>query len=496
MTKNQIIILAVLIFYLILNIVIGLVVSNRQSKNSKLGSELNYFIGGRNMTGLILAMTTMATYTSVSSFVSGPGAAAMTYGYAQAWVAAIQVPVTFLTLGVLGNKLALVSRRTGAVTVAGYLKARYKSDILVIVTSLLMVVFFIAQMISQFTGGATLIQSITGLDYKVSLAIFALVVVAYTAIGGFSAVVITDTVQGIIMCIGTFLFIFFILKAGGGLGAIDVSLAQNLPDVYDNLTAVYKPGTLISFWVLVGFGTIALPQTAVRGMGFKSTKELHRAMIIGAVVCTFVIVGMHLAGVWSGALISDAKLPTSDYYLPYIIQKIMPVGVGAIFLAAPMAAVMSTVSSLLILASASIVKDIWRNYIVKDDPVKIERYNKNVKTVSVIVTAIIGIITCILTIDPPDIIFFLNLFAMGGLECSFFWPLVGGLFWKKGTKEAAVVSSVGAAVIYVICYYKVSIAGINAVVWGLLGGAVLYFVTGLITSRKHSLDPDVLEKCF
>ena len=80
------------------------------------------------MGGLVLAMTTMATYTSVSSFVSGPGAAGLTYGYAQAWVATVQVPVTFLVLGVLGNKLALVSRRTGAVTVAGYLRARYKKS--------------------------------------------------------------------------------------------------------------------------------------------------------------------------------------------------------------------------------------------------------------------------------------------------------------------------------------------------------------------------------
>ena len=77
------------------------------------------------MNGLLLAMTTMATYTSVSSFISGPGAAGLTYGYAQAWIATVQVPITFLVLGVLGNKLALVSRRTGAVTVVGYLKARY-----------------------------------------------------------------------------------------------------------------------------------------------------------------------------------------------------------------------------------------------------------------------------------------------------------------------------------------------------------------------------------
>ena len=175
--------LVILIVYLLVNVVLGLVLGKKRDSGSGADSEKKYFIGGRGMNGLILAMTTMATYTSVSSFISGPGAAGLTYGYAQAWVAAVQVPVTFLVLGVLGNKLALVSRRTGAVTVAGYLKARYKSDVLVIVTSLLMVAFFIAQMISQFTGGATLIQSITGLDYKLSLAIFALVVIVYTAFG-------------------------------------------------------------------------------------------------------------------------------------------------------------------------------------------------------------------------------------------------------------------------------------------------------------------------
>ena len=68
----------------------------------------------------------------------------------------------------------------------------------------------------------------------------------------------------------------------------------------------------------------------------------------------------------------------------------------------------------------------------------------------------------VLTINPPDIIFVLNMFAFGGLECTFFWPLVGGLFWKKGTKQAAVCSSVG---------------------------------IGILTGRK-GLYPDILEKCF
>lgn len=494
MSSSQLTILIILIVYLAANVIIGLVFGKKRDSVNHLSEEKKYFIGGRGMSGLILAMTTMATYTSVSSFVSGPGAAGMTYGYAQAWVAAVQVPVTFLVLGVLGNKLALVSRRTGSVTIAGYLKARYKSDVLVIVTSLLMVAFLIAQMISQFTGGATLIESITGLPFTTSLLIFALVVVAYTAFGGFTAVVITDTIQGIIMCIGTFLFIFFVLRAGGGLAGIDAGLQQNLPGVYDDLFAKYKPGTLLSFWILVGFGTLGLPQTAVRAMGFRNTKDLHKAMWIGAVTCAFIIVGMHMAGAWSGALIGDAQLPSSDYYLPYIIQKIMPTGLAGIFLAAPMAAVMSTVSSLLILASAAIVKDLWRSYVVKDDPVKIARYEKNVKTSSVIVTLVIGLITMLLTINPPDIIFFLNLFAFGGLECSFFWPLVGGLFWKKGNGTAAAASSIGAAAVYVFCYYNVKWLGINAVVWGLLAGGIIYFAVG--AASKKPLDQDVLDKCF
>lgn len=223
------------------------------------------------------------------------------------------MPVTFLVLGVLGNKLALVFRRAGAVTVVGYFKARYKSDVLVIFTSLGLIAFFIAQMISQFTGGATLIASITGLDHVTSLLIFGTVVILYTAIGGFSAVVITDTIQGIVMCIGTFLFIFFVLKEGGGLASIDA-------------------------------------------------------------------------------------------------------GVAAIFLAAPMAAVMSTADSLLILATAAIVKDLWKNYVVKDDPVKNESYQKHVKLVSTILTMVLGAVVMVLTIDPPDIIFLLNMFAFGGLD--------------------------------------------------------------------------------
>lgn len=495
MTSNQITILCIMIGYLVLNVAIGMWMSKRQEQASSMSKEKKYFIGSRGMNGLVLAMTTMATYTSVSSFVSGPGAAGMTYGYAQVWVAAVQFGAVFLVMGVLGNRLAIASRRIGAVTVAGYLKARYKSDALVIVVSFLMVAFFIAQMVSQFTGGATLVESVTGLPYWVSLVIFSAVVIVYTSFGGFSAVVITDTIQGIIMVVGTFLFMFFVLRAAGGLPGVDAGLANNLPGVYDNLTAKYAPGSLLSFWVLVGVGTIGLPQTAVRCMGFKSTKNLKSAMVIGTIVCVVVIGGMHLAGAWAGALLDTSNLPTSDYMVPMLVQQIMPVGIAGLFLAAPLAAVMSTVSSMLILASAAIIKDLYRTYVIKDDQTKIAKYDQNFSKLSFSMTLLIGVVTMLFTLKPPDIIFFLNLFAMGGLECAFFWPLVGGAFCKSGTKQGAIAASIGGCIVYVICYYFVKVAGINAVVWGLLASGILYFAVSKATIGS-GLDQDVLDNCF
>lgn len=80
MSASQKIILTIFVIYLALNAIIGIVFSKHQGSKQNVSSEKKFFIGGRNMNGLLLAMTTMATYTSVSSFISGPGAAGLTYG--------------------------------------------------------------------------------------------------------------------------------------------------------------------------------------------------------------------------------------------------------------------------------------------------------------------------------------------------------------------------------------------------------------------------------
>ncbi|WP_434310962.1 sodium/pantothenate symporter [Hominifimenecus sp. rT4P-3] len=502
MSTNQIIILLILLIYMAANVILGLVMSRRSAKeNASRGFIQNYFAGGRSMGGLVLAMTLVATYTSASSFLGGPGLAA-SWGLSQSWVAAIQIGTAFLTLGVIGKRFAIISRKIHAVTVTDYFRARYRSSAVVILCGLCLVIFFITQMVAQFIGGATLVQSVTGLPYWAGLALFGAIVILYTSIGGFKAVVITDTLQGIIMTFGTFLLLFFVIRAGGGIEQIATQLDGMNPGwnllgkgAYGADTVSLSPGYMISFWVLVGVGVLGLPQTAVRGMGFKDTHSMHRAMIYGTIVVGILMIGMHFAGALTLPLLPEGGIASTDQVIPYVVLNYMPAWAAGLFLAAPLAAVMSTVSSLLILASATILKDLYLNYVIGKVPERRQKAEKKLPRYSFLLTAVLGLIVFLLSLNPPDIIVWINLFAMGGLETTFFWPLIGGLYWKKGNSTCCIVSIVvGLATFIFFNQVKIAPFHIHEIVFGLAAGGIAYFVTGLLSKKK--LEEDVVKNCF
>ncbi|MCR5134430.1 MAG: sodium/pantothenate symporter [Clostridiales bacterium] len=514
MESKQIAILGILLVYMAVNAIIGVWMSHQSAKqNASSGFIQNYFVGGRTMGGIVLAMTLIATYTSASSFLGGPGLAA-SWGLTQSWVAAIQIGTAFLTLGVIGKKLGLVSRRIKAVTISDYLKARYNSDAVVILCSVMLVVFFITQMIAQFKGGATLIQTVTGLSYTHALILFSVIVIAYTAFGGFKAVVITDTIQGFIMACGTFLLLFFVLRAGGGMeNIIDFNAANNPgwdligKGEFGKEIGALRPGYLISFWVLVGVGVLGLPQTAVRSMGFKDTESLHKAMLWGTVVVGILMIGMHFAGTMALPLIGEEQLANTDSVIPYVVNKFMPTWAAGLFLAAPLAAVMSTVDSLLILASATLLKNLFVTYIAKEGVVQAVKADqstemtvsdsteKKLKYGSFALTVVLGLIVFVLALNPPSILVWINLFAMGGLEATFFWPLVGGLYWKRGNAACCIASIIcGVATFVFFNQVKIAPFGIHEIVLGLLVGGIAYFAVGLLNKKEP--DPEMLRKCF
>lgn len=440
-----------------------------------------YFLGGRSLGGFVLAMTMTATYGSASSFLGGPGVA-YTEGLGWVLLAMSQVATGYFVLMVLGKKFAIVTRSYQAITMVDFLKERYQSKWVVLFSSFSIIIFLFSAMAAQWIGGARLIESLTGLSYIGALFIFAVSVMVYVIIGGFRAVALTDAIQGSIMFVGTLILLIATIIAGGGISNIIADLSAENPNLITpfgaegNLTPMY----VSSFWILVGVGVVALPQIAVRAMSYKDSRSMHRALIIGTIVVGVIMLNMHLIGVFARPILPGIDI--GDKVMPLLALEILPPWLAGVVLAAPMAAIMSTVDSLLLLVSSSVVKDLYLNYV---SPTASEQ---RVKRMSVSVTAILGMIVFLMALNPPDLIIWLNLFAFGGLEAAFIWPIVLGLYWEKGNKYGALASMITGVGVYVITdRFSVLAFGMHPVVVPVVLSFVAYVVVSYVSYNRTKI---------
>ncbi len=442
-----------------------------------------YFLGGRELGGFVLAMTMIATYGSASSFIGGPGVA-YTKGLGWVLLSMAQLPMGYFVLMVLGKKFAIIARKNNYVTIIDFLKDRYQSNVIVLISALSIIIFLFSAMTAQWVGGARLIESLTGLNYIPSLFIFAVSVLVYVIIGGFRAVALSDTVQGMIMLVGTIILLVGTIIAGGGMSNIMAELVEINPNLISpfgseqELTPIY----VSSFWILVGVGVIGLPQIAVRAMSYKDSKAMHKAIIIGTFVIGTIMFGMHLIGVLARAVIPGIEI--GDKVMPTLTLEVLPPLLAGIVLSAPMAAIMSTVNALLIMVSSTVVKDIYLNFIKKDAT------EKQIKNTSLIVTTIIGLAVLLFALNPPDLLVWLNLFSFGGLESVFIWPIVFGLYWSRGNKYGACISMiVGMGSYIVIDRFFANPFGLHTVILPILLSLVTFILGSILvsgTARRQS----------
>ncbi|MFC0524862.1 sodium/pantothenate symporter [Pontibacillus salicampi] len=468
-----------LIIFLLIIFIIGFW-SSRHLRSSDSFLQ-DYFLGGRQLGGFILAMTMTATYGSASSFIGGPGLA---YNQGLGWVllAMSQLVTGYFVLMVLGKRFAIVARQYQAVTLIDFLRKRYENKWVVITGALSIVIFLFSAMASQWVGGARLIESVTGLSYTSALFIFALSVLVYVIIGGFRAVALTDTVQGVVMFLGTLTLLVATIIAGGGMSSIMSDLVDQNPNLVTpfGANADLTPSYVSSFWILVGVGVVGLPHVTVRAMSYKSSKAMHRAIIIGTVVVGVIMLNMHLIGVLAKPILPTIENP--DMVMPAIAQEVLPPWVAGIVLSAPMAAIMSTVDSLLLLVSSAIVKDVYINYI---NP---KASNDRVRKLSFTVTAILGIIVFLLAIQPPELLIWLNLYAFGGLEAAFIWPVVLGLYWSKGNQYGALASMLTGIGSYIIVDKMFSdMISVHPVTVPVVLSFVVYVVVSFSTQTANKL---------
>lgn len=451
------------------------------------GNFLNeYFIGNRSMGGFVLAMTLTATYISASSFIGGPGAA---YKYGLGWVllAMIQLPAVWLSLGVLGKKFAILARRYNAVTLNDMLYARYQSRLLVWLASISLLVAFVGAMTVQFIGGARLLETAAGIPYDTGLLIFGISIALYTSFGGFRASVLNDAMQGLVMLIGTILLLVAVIHAAGGLHKAVETLQHIDPALVtpQGGDKILDLPFMASFWILVCFGVIGLPHTAVRCISYRDSKAVHRGIILGTIVVAILMFGMHLAGALGRAILPDLKIP--DQVIPTLMITVLPPFAAGIFLAAPMAAIMSTINAQLLQSSATIVKDLYLN--LRPEELKNERKLTRISSLS---TLVLGLLLLLAAWRPPEMIIWLNLLAFGGLEAVFLWPLVLGLYWERANAHGALSSMIVGAVCYtVLASFDIKIAGLHPIVPSLVLNLLAFYIGNQFGDRARARQPAI-----
>ncbi|WP_417345668.1 sodium/pantothenate symporter [Ferrimonas sp.] len=454
-----------------------LLVSRLAARRANTGQEFSrsHFLGGQFMGGGILALSLVATYTSASSYIGGPGAA---YKFGLGWVllAVIQVPVALLTLGVLGPRLWHLARETGAVTILDILRNRYQNRWLLWLSGASLVAGFLGMIVVQFTSGARLLSVVAEIPYTTSLLLFVSTVVIYTLWGGFRAVSYTDAIQGLVMLVGMFALLIGVLGQGGGM----TNLTEQMAQIDPGLIAPHGPDGFISwpflfsFWVLVCFGTIGLPHTVIRVMAARDGQAIARAMVLGTLVTALVTLMPHLAGALGRPLVPELSSP--DEIIPTLMVQLFPAWMAGLMLAAPVAAVMSSVDSMLLQTTSTLVRDLAMQ--------GRSLTQTQMKWLTRLTTFGVALACTLMALDPPQMIIWLNMAAFGALQVVFLWPLVLGLFWKQAKGEAALAAMVAGLATYLpLTFLKIKLLTLHAIVPALVISLLAFVLAQGVVGR-------------
>lgn len=319
-SSTKTVILVVFVIYTAALLAIGWLYKKKLERDAANKYVENFYTGGRAMGALLVAMMVAAGICSAGTFVGSPGSI---YKNGMSWGAVVpgQMLMNLMVLGVVGKKIAIVSRRRNLQSFVGLLYDRYnKNKPLAIIAALIILVFVGYYTASQFIGGGRLFEVMTGLPYWVGLVAFTVVVVVLAAFSGLHGVAAATVVQGCVMTFACFLLLFLGFGYCGGEAAFHAIAAEN-PDLVSG-DAMYSPLMMLSYFMTFGFLNPGYPHAAIGCMTYKDTKSMNTAIKIGIVLVAFWSISLSLlAGVIRNAF---PELAVSDYALPTLAVTALP----------------------------------------------------------------------------------------------------------------------------------------------------------------------------
>lgn len=453
-------ILVAFVLYLLMMIVIGAIYSKKSSNTEE------YFLGGRNLSGFVAALSAQASDMSGWLLMGLPGAI-FVWGIngGDGWCAVGLLIGTILNWLIVASRLRKYTIKAGnSVTLPMFFENRYrdKKRVLLLVSSIVIVIFFAVYCASALAAGGKLFQSIFGVDYKIALTLGALVILIYTFLGGFMAVCVTDFIQGTLMLIALLAVpifaVLFMDKAGLTVAAgLTEAIAEN--PGYINMFKGTTPTGIIS-GLAWGLGYFGMPHILVRFMAVKSEKEMTKSK---GVAITWVTISLFMAAVIGivGRAYMDYDMMTeigSEKIFIEMIKKVFteemnaPI-VAGIFLCGILAAIMSTADSQLLVSASAVAEDIYKGVIKKDAT------DKKVMIISRATIVIIAVIAYLIAWNPDSSVMALVSDAWAGLGAAFGPLVLMSLFWKRTNIQGAVAGLISGAAVVIVWDYIPIVAG-------------------------------------
>jgi sodium/proline symporter len=398
-----------------------------------------------------------------------PGLAMLT-GFADVGWTVIGLAVgTYLNWLLVAKRLRLYSQHNHSITIPDFFSNRYRDDkhVLMGISALIILIFFVPYTASGFSACGKLFQTLFGMNYHAAMIMSAIIIIAYTSIGGFLAASTTDLLQSVIMTIALIMVVIFGVVTAGGMDAV-IENAKSLPgyfsinhtyDITTNSAKDYNILTILST-LAWGLGYFGMPHILLRFMAIENSTKIKTSRRIASI---WVVISMGIAiliGFIGNTLCANGTITVlgdnpdnysseSETVIMKIATLISEHGVvaalfaGLIF-AGILACTMSTSDSQLLAASSSVSENLLQGVF------RVKLSEKAAMMTARIVLLVISVIAILIAWNPDSSVFQIVSFAWAGFGATFGPVMLCALFWKRSNKWGALAGMIAGGIVVFI----------------------------------------------
>jgi len=441
-----------------------------------------YFIAGKNLPYWVVAFSTNATGES-GWLLLGLTGMAYAVGIHALWVVAGEVIGITLCWFLIARKLKIESDQYDSITVPDYLESRFQDSrhILRLISVCIIVVMVMIYIAAQMIAAGKAFGEFMQISYVHGVILGAIVTSLYTIIGGYKAVAYTDVVQGVLMLLALILLpTFAIIEAGGwssvmhGLGSIDPVLLQAFGDKGWSVAGIIAA---VSF-LAIGLPFLGVPQVLVRFMSIDDQSQVAKAGAI-SIACLFIFtLGAVLIGLAGRVLFPDLADP--ELVMPTLSRELFSPVITGLLVVVLLAAIMSTVDSLLILLSSAVTRDLVQKIINPDIP------DRTLAMIGRVSTFVIGACAVLIALSENRAIFWMVLFTWSGLGATFGPIILCSLLWRRVNLAGAIAGMLGGFLITIlwVVFVKEHVFGMYEAIPGMIGGLLIIIIVSLLTAKS------------